>query len=135
MHFFPQQKEPLTKKIHLLVITPHIFVSSKAFLSLRRPSRSRFLSMHYKVSWKIKMYSGLCWCNRLIRKDTWDAYFIPCSNWNFMIKKHFHLVFKSSRSEIIFKIGVLKHFAMFSKKDPVLEWCFVKLQPWKSTIL
>ena len=38
IHFLDQQKEPLNEQ-NLLAITPHIFVSLKAFLSTRRPHK------------------------------------------------------------------------------------------------
>ena len=71
----------------------------------------------------------------LNKKDMWDTYFITCSEWNFMIQKHFHLVFKNSHSQIIFKIVVLKHFATFTRKPLCLSYVLIKLQPWRTTIL
>ena len=64
-----------------------------------------------------------------------STYFIISSEWNFMIKKHFHLVFKSSRLQIIFKIVVLKYFAIFTRRYLYWSYVLIKLQPWRPITL
>ena len=55
----------------------------------------------------------------------------------FLIKKRHlqYLIFRSSRSQMIFKIGVLKNFANFTVKHLCWSIFFIKLQAWMAATL
>ena len=53
----------------------------------------------------------------------------------FQDQKTLSLIFKSSRSQMIFKIGVLKHYAIFTRKYLCWSYFLIKLQAWRPTIL
>ena len=50
-------------------------------------------------------------------------------------QKTHSLNFKSSRSQMFFKIGVLKHFALFTRKDQCWNYFLIKLQGCRPAIL
>ena len=55
----------------------------------------------------------------------------------FLIKKRHlqYLIFRSSRSQMFFKIGVLKNFANFTAKHLCWSTFFIKLQAWRAAAL
>ena len=55
----------------------------------------------------------------------------------FLIKKRHlqYLIFRSSRSQMFFKIGVLKNFANFTVKHLCWSIFFIKLQAWMAATL
>ena len=55
----------------------------------------------------------------------------------FLIKKRHlqYLIFRSSRSQMFFKIGVLKNFANFTAKHLCWSTFFIKLQAWRAATL
>ena len=55
----------------------------------------------------------------------------------FLIKKRHlqYLIFRSSRSQMFFKIGVLKNFANFTAKHLCWSIFFIKLQAWRAATL
>ena len=46
-------------------------------------------------------------------------------------RKTLLLIFKSSRSQVIFKIGLLKHFAIFTRKHLCWSYFLIKLHAWR----
>ena len=52
-----------------------------------------------------------------------------------MNQKTLSLNFKSSRSQMFFKIGVLKNFAIFAGKHLCWSYFLIKLQAWRFAIL
>ena len=55
----------------------------------------------------------------------------------FLIKKRHlqYLIFRSSRSQMFFKIGVLKNFANFTAKHLCWSTFFIKLLAWRAATL
>ena len=45
------------------------------------------------------------------------------------------LNFKSSRSQIFLKIGVLRSFPIFTRKHPCCSYFLIKFQTWRSAIV
>ena len=61
-------------------------------------------------------------------KQTLSIKQLACQNWQTKIDR-------SSRSQIFFKIGVLKNFAKFTRKQPCWSLFLITLQAWKPATL
>ena len=60
-------------------------------------------------------------------------------NWSFNIQRYFDAAddrkIRSSHSQMFFKIGVLRTFPNFTKKDQCWNLFYIKLQAWKPATL
>ena len=70
--------------------------------------------------------------NKMQMKYVFHNKFSQYDNAYFMNQKTLSLNFKSSRSQMFFKIGVLKNFTIFPRKHLCWSYFLVKLQAWRS---